>query len=190
MNSCKRRPSLHAVAVTALCICWLSQLSGAADAPLIHVRNFGEVNDHIYRGGEPTEEGMRELGAAHVELDIDLRESGGATEDERRIAQSLGMQYVNIPFPALSAPSLDQVKRVLSLMSPDDAGKIFVHCRRGKDRTGTVVACYRIQHDGWTNQRASEEARSYGMSRAEQGMRSFILHFKPVDIAPTIPVSR
>ena len=30
-------------------------------------------------------------------------------------------------------------------------GPIFVHCRRGKDRTGTVIACYRIQHDGWAN---------------------------------------
>lgn len=162
----------------------------AADAPAIHVRNFGQVNDHIYRGGEPTEQGLRELGAAHIVLDIDLRESGKVTEDERRIAQSLGMQYVNIPFPALSAPRMEDVKRVLSLLAPDDAGKIFVHCRRGKDRTGTIVACYRIQHDGWNNQRAMEEARSYGMSRAERGMHAFIQQFKPVDIPSLVRVSR
>lgn len=174
----------------ALAVVLSSQAAVAANAPVIHVRNFGQVNDHLYRGGEPTEEGLRELGAQHVVLDIDLRESGKGTEDERRIAQRLGIQYVNIPLPALSAPRLEDVKRVLSLLSPDDAGKIFVHCRRGKDRTGTIIACYRIQHDGWNNQRAGEEARSYGMSRAERGMRAFILRFKPVDIPSRIPVSR
>lgn len=180
----------HALSVAALTLAWAAHIAVAADAPVIHIRNFGQVNDHIFRGGEPTEDGMRELGAAHVVLDIDLRESGRATEEERRIAQGLGMQYVNIPFPAFSAPRIEDVKHVLSLMEPDDAGKIFVHCRRGKDRTGTVVACYRIQHDGWDNQRAFGEAKSYGMSRAERGMHSFILHFKPLDIPSLIPVSR
>lgn len=174
----------------ALALVLTAQAVPAAEIPVIHVRNFGQVNDHIFRGGEPAEEGLRELGAAHVVLDIDLRESGKATEDERRMAQSLGMQYVNIPLPAFAAPRIEDVKRVLSLLGPDDAGKIFVHCRRGKDRTGTIVACYRIQHDGWNNERAEEEAKSYGMSRAERGMRSFILHFKPQDIPSLVPVSR
>lgn len=173
-----------------LCAVCPAQRSETGNAGTVHIRNFGEVNDHLYRGAEPTLQGMRELRAARVVLDIDLRESGAATEAERRIAQSLGIQYVNVPFPPFSAPGLDQLKRVLSLLEPDDAGKIFVHCRRGKDRTGTVVACYRIQHDGWANRRAIEEARSYGMSHTERGMRSFILHFKPMEIVPAVSVSR
>jgi len=44
------------------------------------------------------------------------------------------------------------------------------------------VACYRIEHDGWDNRRASEEASKYGMSWMERGMRSFIVKFKPVDL--------
>jgi tyrosine-protein phosphatase SIW14 len=178
------------MAAFVVCLGCVGQIARAADGPTVRIRNFGQVNDHIYRGGEPTPEGLRDLGAMHVILDVDLRESGTATEAERKIAQSLGMQYVNVPFPPLSAPSSEQVKRVLSLMEPDDAGKVFVHCRRGKDRTGTVVACYRIQHDGWDNRRATEEADRYGMSWAERGMRSFIMHFKPLDFAPATPVSR
>jgi protein tyrosine/serine phosphatase len=189
MNLLPHRTFRRVVLVTAVWLSSIVQLP-AADAPLIHIRNFGQVNDHIYRGGEPTEDGLRALKAAHVVLDVDLRESSSATEQERRIAQSLGMQYVNISLPAFSAPRLDDVKRVLSLLEPDDAGKIFVHCRRGKDRTGTIVACYRVQHDGWNNERAAAEARRYGMSRAERGMHSFILHFRPLDISPVIPVSQ
>jgi protein tyrosine/serine phosphatase len=64
-------------------------------------------------------------------------------------------------------------------MNSNGSDPVFVHCRRGKDRTGTVIACYRIQHDGWTNIHALEEAKSHGMSFAERSMRAYILHFKP-----------
>jgi tyrosine-protein phosphatase SIW14 len=190
MYAGEKRNFQSMLAALIVCAGFIGHTARAADAPAIHIRNFGQVNDHVYRGGEPAEEGMRNLSAMHIILDIDLRESGAATEAERRIAQSLGMQYVNIPFPPLTAPSEVQVKRVLSFMEPDDAGRIFVHCRRGKDRTGTVIACYRIQHDGWDNRRAMTEASRYGMSWTEYGMRSFIMHFKPLDIGPATPLTR
>jgi tyrosine-protein phosphatase SIW14 len=54
-----------------------------------------------------------------------------------------------------------------------------VHCRRGADRTGTVIACYRITHDGWSNRKALQEATSYGMSWIEFGMQRYVLAFQP-----------
>lgn len=118
---------------------------------------------------------------------IDLRESGQDTLREKQEAQQLGMKYVNIPFRAWSAPTSDQVRTVLFLLMNRGNNMIFVHCRRGKDRTGTVIACYRIQHDGWRNAKALEEAREFGMSRAERGMRSFVLSFSPFPNAGLIP---
>ena len=163
----------------ALTLPWLST---GADTPVVHIRNFAQVNDHLFRGGEPTPRGLHELAAIHIGLDIDLREAGSATENERRIAEGLGIHYVSIPMNGFTAPSEAHIKRVLTLITPDDTGKIFVHCRRGKDRTGTVIACYRIEHDGWDHRRAQEEADRYGMSWTERGMRSFILHFQPIDL--------
>jgi protein tyrosine/serine phosphatase len=140
------------------------------------------VNDHLYRGGEPGLEGLKELAGVHVLVDLDLRESGEGTDVEKRQAEQLGMKYINVPFPQLSSPGPDRMKRVLSLITSDDAGTVYVHCRRGKDRTGTVIACYRIQHDGWQNAAALAEANRYGMSRLERSMRSFVLQFKPMDL--------
>jgi protein tyrosine/serine phosphatase len=152
----------------------------AADLPAIHVNNLGKVNDHLLRGAEPSPVAMQELGAAGVKLVIDLREPGKGTETEKQLAQKLGMRYVNIPFPPLSAPKPEQVGGVLKLLVENDSETVFVHCRRGKDRTGTVIACYRIQHDGWPNDRALDEAKQYGLSAAERGMRAFIAHFTPL----------
>jgi protein tyrosine/serine phosphatase len=151
--------------------------------PAIQVRNFGKVNQRLYRGGQPTLEGLKDLAAMHVALDIDLREPGEGVETERREAESLGLKYLNIPLSGFSAPNPDQIKRVLSIIVPDDSVPTFVHCRRGKDRTGTVIACYRIEHDGWTPQKALAEANRYGMSWMERGMRGFVLSFKPIDLA-------
>jgi tyrosine-protein phosphatase SIW14 len=151
--------------------------------PAVHVRNFGQVSSQIYRGGEPTQVGLQELAAMGVKVDIDLREPGSQTELEKQTAERLGMKYLNIPFKPFSAPTDADVQNVLSLLINGGTEPIFLHCRRGKDRTGTVIACYRVQHDGWDNQRALAEAKSYGMSSTERGMRSYVLKFQPMTLA-------
>lgn len=164
-------------------------LSAAADLPAIHVRNFDKVNDHLYRGGEPSAVGVGELGAMGIKTIIDLRQKGDGTAAEKDVADELKIKYINIPLGELSAPSNAEMEHILSLLQ-DNSGAIFVHCRRGKDRTGTVVACYRIQHDGWNNERALQEAKEHGMSSLERSMRSYILHFTPLNIpVPGKPVN-
>jgi tyrosine-protein phosphatase SIW14 len=170
----------------ALCLAaWCLSVAARAADPYAaqYVRNFGEVNDRLYRGGEPTQRALEELAALHVALVIDLRERDGQTGMEQQMAEALKMKYVNVPFHGYGAPGDDQMRRVLWLLMNGDTQKIFVHCRRGKDRTGTVVACYRIQHDGWDNRKALTEAQKYGMSFTERGMRSYILHFSPLSLS-------
>ena len=151
----------------------------AGEVKPLHVRNFAEVNDHLYRGGAPSNIGFQELAAMHVTMVIDLREPGESTDFEKQAAKLFGMKYVNVPLRPFSAPSQGQMDQVLSLLLHSDSDRIFLHCRRGKDRTGTVIACYRMQHDHWDKRAALAEARKHGMSFTERGMRSFILDFTP-----------
>jgi tyrosine-protein phosphatase SIW14 len=176
----------HKLPIAALLIC-VVQVFAAQNPAAQYVRNFGEVNDHLYRGGEPTQRALEELAALHVNLVIDLREPGEKTKLEQEMVEAQKMNYLNIPLSAFRAPTDDQIHRILWLLVNGDTRKIFVHCWRGKDRTGTVVACYRIQHDGWDNRRALTEAHQYGMSFTERGMRSYILHFSPVPLSALAP---
>ncbi len=87
------------------------------------------------------------------------------------------MQYVNVPLDGYQAPTAAEVAKVLAVLSDPSNGKVFVHCRRGADRTGTVVAMYRIEHDHWSNQQALEEAKSMKMASSERLMQKFVLGF-------------
>jgi tyrosine-protein phosphatase SIW14 len=163
---------------------------GSAQSKPLHVRNFAEVNDHLYRGGAPTNIGLEELAAMHVSMIIDLREPGEGVDFEKQAVKGLGMKYINIPFRPFSAPTQEQMDQVLSLLLHGDSERIFVHCRRGKDRTGTVIACYRMQHDGWDKRAALLEARKHGMSFTERGMRTFILDFTPAKSSALVKASK
>ncbi len=149
---------------------WAADLSG--------VGNFHQINDHLYRGAQPTPEGFQRLAALGVKTVIDLHDTGSRAEAEKRMVEADGMRYINIPFAGLGAPSDRQVSKVLSIFNDSAAGPVFVHCRRGADRTGTVVACYRVSYDHWKNQAALAEAKQDGMAWFEKAMQRYVLRYR------------
>ena len=152
----------------------------ASDPAAPGVPNFHQVNEHIYRGGQPSDQAWPNLAHLGVKTVIDLRlEDEHPTALEAKAVEAAGMRYVNIPMHGIIAPSDDQVAKVLALFDSAAEGSVFVHCRRGADRTGTVVACYRMMHDGWDNLKAFKEAKAYGMSWTQIGMKHYVLSFHP-----------
>ena len=55
---------------------------------------------------------------------------------------------------------------------------LFLCTANGADRTGTVIALYRIIHDGWDSKRALGEAKSYGMSVFQRAMQRYVTDYK------------
>jgi len=142
--------------------------------------NFKVVDDHILRGGQPADAAFHKLAERGVKTVVDLRWIGEHDiPHERQIVETEGMRFISVPMRGLSAPTQDQISKVLSVLEDSNSWPVFIHCRRGSDRTGTVLACYRISHDHWQNQKALEEAKSNGLSSFERAMRSFIQHFQP-----------
>ena len=78
----------------------------------------------------------------------------------------------------LTAPTEAEISKILSILENDASGAVFVHCKRGADRTGTVIASYRIDHDGWDNARALSEARTQGMSLFQLPRQEYIRAFQ------------
>ena len=167
--------------ILAIAFGWPS-LQAASPSDVPGVANFHQVNEHVYRGAQPHGQGFAGLAQLGIKTVLDLR----GERSERIAVENAGMHYVRLPWSGYKAPSDSQIAAVLALLNDNSAWPVFVHCRRGADRTGTAIACYRIAHDHWTNARALDEARSLGMSSLETAMRQYILHFAAPAVATPV----
>ena len=149
----------------------------AAELQVPGVPNFHTINEHMYRGGQPSPTGFHNLAKLGVRTIIDLR--NGLDIGESGMVEKEGMRYFHVPMATVGAPTENQMSSVLRVFDDGASWPVFVHCRRGADRTGTVVACYRISHDHWKNEKALLEAKTYGMSWMERAMQHYILTFQP-----------
>jgi protein tyrosine phosphatase (PTP) superfamily phosphohydrolase (DUF442 family) len=138
--------------------------------------NFGKINDNLYRGAQPDADGVANLKKLGVKTIINLRQPAKSWQEEVEQARTHGLVFTNIPLSGLGRPKEEDVRRVLALIEGLPS-PVFIHCQYGCDRTGTIIACYRIQHDKWSNDVALAEAERYGISRLERGMRKFIASF-------------
>ena len=183
LEQCLRRGT--AIVWVTVSLTFASALAGSQNTNL---PNFQKVDERVYRGAQPTDDGFKDLASLGIKTVVDLRLIGEHSQaDEEKIVKALGMRYVSIPMKGMSTPKDDQIKAVLALFN--DANPVFVHCRRGADRTGTVIAAYRISHDGWANGKALTEAKSYGMSFFEQAMQRYVMAYKPSDLSLGISAS-
>jgi protein-tyrosine phosphatase len=141
------------------------------------IRNFDRVDEHVYRGGQPTSAGLAYLASLGVKTIVDLREPGERSKAEERSAAALGMHYVNVPMTGLTPPSAAETAKILGLLEDGGSGPVFVHCMRGADRTGAVIAAYHIDHDKWDNARALKDAKAHGMSFFQLPREHYISEF-------------
>jgi len=142
------------------------------------IKNFHQLNEHVYRGAQPTDEGLQYLAKIGVKTVIDLRETDERAQAEESVVTAAGMKYVNVPMTGLTPPTEQEITRILGILEDETAGGVFVHCKQGADRTGAVMAAYRIDHDHWDNARALSEAKSEGMGFFQHPRASFIRGFQ------------
>ena len=142
------------------------------------VPNAGKISDSLYRGAQPSTQGLAELKKLGVTTIVDLRGNRGPVAQERAQAEALGLRFVDIPMSGWSAPSTAQVSQFLKLLRDDPTKKVFVHCYYGADRTGVMIAAYRIAQQNWTADQAIAEMYSFGFHyRWHPSMKNYVHSF-------------
>ncbi len=149
---------------------------------------FAQVAEGFYRSGQPNAVGFQYLARLGVKTVIDLRGPGERAERERALVESLGMRYVNIPLSGWRRPQDEAVLRILALLADPAARPVLVHCRRGADRTGVIVALYRILYEGWDPERAYREMRAFGFRWYLRGMKRYVWE-APERLRTSVPVT-
>jgi tyrosine-protein phosphatase SIW14 len=157
------------------------------------VPNPGKINDYLYRGAQPNEQGLEELKKLGITTIVDLRAEDRPKSDwEQKEAERLGMHFVHIPIAGFAAPTNEEVVQFLSLVrssTPQDGGqpttlsngqpqKIFVHCLLGEDRTGVFIATYRMSVQRWPVEQAVREMNAFGFNGFwHPAMKAFVRDF-------------
>jgi uncharacterized protein (TIGR01244 family) len=163
MTKDRRSNFNYAIITVALCLLSLASAVAWADRRPANsetsIENFGKVDDHYYRGSQPTAEQFAELKRMGIKTVIDLR------EDDKKYAsqwaRDAGLQYFHIPLKTRVPASEQQTTYFLSLVNDPANWPVYVHCKGGRHRTGAMTGVYRITHDGWTADQAFREMKEY-----------------------------
>lgn len=139
---------------------------------------FGSVSNQLYRGGQPEGPGFAELKKLGIDIVVNLRDETDEIARERKLVEALGMRFVSIPWRGKQDPKTEQVSEFLGLLRDNPERKVFVHCRRGAERTGVMVACYRMSRDLWSPDQALAEMEKYGFRGLRFGhLKQFVRNF-------------
>lgn len=137
------------------------------------IPNFQIVDKYLARGGQPSNLGLVILSKLGYKTVINLR-TGDDGKKEAALVLLLGMNYYNIPMSPSHAPKKEDVEKIMSIISKEGINHVFIHCKEGADRTGVVVAAYRMSFYGWPSWMAAAEAKYYGLKWYQFGKKEFI----------------
>jgi hypothetical protein len=143
--------------------------SWAQKVEVAGVKNCFQVTTNLYRGAQPTAEGMAHLQALGVRLIVDLR----MLRSDRHKLHGTGLKSVNLGMAPWRADP-DDVVQFLKAVTDTNNLPAFVHCAYGADRTGLMCAMYRIVVCDWTKQEAIAEMKNGGFHFSWNTLVSFI----------------
>ncbi|MCP4648486.1 MAG: dual specificity protein phosphatase family protein [PVC group bacterium] len=151
----------------ALLIISLFLLLGCAElAPFIKqsgdIPNFHQVDEKFYRGSVPNEQGWEKLQTIGIKTVISLKNNKENSLQEQKTAKALGIKFYHLPMTLYQRPDDRTVLKFLELVLTKNNQPIFVYCPGGKDRTGVMIAMYRVVACGMTIQQGYQEAKKYG----------------------------
>ncbi len=123
--------------------------------------NFAKVSDALYRSGQPTQAGMDQLKSYGIKTILKLNDNNPA---ESQWASDDGIGFAPMLMGTQQSPSYDQIDQALAVINDPSKQPVLVHCKLGHDRTGAVVAAYRVTVQGWSVDQAASEALQFGYS--------------------------
>ncbi len=135
--------------------------------------NVGRVAPGVLRGAQPGSDGYATLKAMGIKTVIDMRTS----ESEQKQVEAAGMRAIAVPIEMSRKGLKEKVEQVVALMSDPANQPVYVHCRHGQDRTGIVVAAYRIKLQGWSLADAEAEMQAFGFNDVWVNFRKFIRQY-------------
>jgi len=133
-----------------------------------------EVAPGIFRSAQPDPEELRAAQKRGVRTVVVLRSR--IPDEERKAAAELGLELVHVPMDGTKMPSMEEVDQAMTVILDPSKRPVLVHCVHGEERTGAVIAAYRVVADGWDPAAAESEALELGFGFDD--LRDFLVRYR------------
>jgi len=153
--------SLLTVLILTLAVSAAAQVTKQERAGIV---NFSGVDAVVACGGATETSALDGLAKDGFKSVINLRmasEANANIELNAAHARSLGLNYVHIPFNA-AQPEPRVLEQFLAAIANKANQPAYVHCGSA-NRVGAVWLVKRVLQDGWTIEKATEEAKLIGL---------------------------
>lgn len=185
--------------------------NSATRNPCVNIRNFYKIDADLYRGARPKfrEEVYLKLAALGIRTIVNLEGSAQAAKEQALVARTNKrllregqpqLEFDSFPIEPLTGVGLmgvsDRRMQVLFAQLQKAPKPVFIHCKHGRDRTGAIVAIYRMRRGELSYSQAYEEALHYKFDKwLDMGLRRTIRRYRnPEELnslpMPVAPVSR
>ncbi|MEQ5272946.1 fused DSP-PTPase phosphatase/NAD kinase-like protein [Proteus terrae] len=144
---------------------------------LVPPENFYQASEKVYRSGQPTRGEMKWLEVQGIKTIINLREYHSDSDD----VKGTQLETFHVKMNAGRINDKDVIEVLRKINSTSDP--VLVHCWHGSDRTGTVIAMYRLIFENWTKEQAIAELRKKEYGYHELFFPNIIQYLEEVDIS-------
>lgn len=132
-------------------ICFSQQLDSIPNGKSTYFQNLHRINDSIFRSEQPTKMGIKEIEKLGVQSVLSVRN----IKSDRSIRRKSSLKFYKKTINAWTMTE-DELIEALKLLIQSEK-PVLIHCVHGSDRTGTVVAAYRIIFESWSKEKAIQE---------------------------------
>jgi len=126
------------------------------------IPRMARVSPALWRGAQPPADVIPVLRQAGIKTVVNLDNDKLSAAMEEKETGRAGLRYFHIPLTHFEMVPKNKIKQILDIIDDPVKQPVFIHCRQGQDRTGALVAMYRIKEFGWSPQQAYREMIQFG----------------------------
>ena len=142
--------------------------------------NFYKVDDDLYRSEQPTKEGMEALESMGIKSIVNVRNILNDRREGKATKLDLYKKRINT-WTIKYSEIIDALRLIQKAPKP-----VLIHCKHGSDRTGCIVAAYRMAFMNWTKEEAIKEFQLGGYGYHEDAFPNILKLLKSIEVEKLI----
>ncbi|MGJ8549570.1 phosphatase domain-containing putative toxin [Winogradskyella wichelsiae] len=139
-------------------------------------KNLYQVNEKLYRSEQPSKIGFNMLEEMGIKTILNLRRRWS----NKRKAKEFDFKLIHQPIKTKQLNEDDILNALRVIQSAEQP--VLVHCWHGSDRTGTIIAAYRMVIQNWTKASAIEEFQNENLGYHESWYPNLLILLKNLEI--------